>query len=71
VTLAHAAPADQDEIGTPADKVTGGQLFDLHAIEGPRIKVPVEAFQGFVFREMRVPDAPRHRALAACVGLRT
>src|SRR6516162_55682 len=71
VTLAHAAPAHQDKIGAPADEVARGQLLDLHAIEGLGIELPVEAFQSFVLLKMCVSDASLHRALPACVCLRT
>src|SRR5215467_769759 len=69
VALAHTAPTDQNEISTAADEIAGGQFFDLHPIEGLRIELPVETFQGFTLRKVRVPNAPRHRALAPCVGL--
>ena len=69
VALAYAAPADQDQVGTAPDEIAGGQFFNLHAVKGFRVELPVEAFQGFTLGETGLPDAARHGAFAAGASL--
>ena len=45
VTFPDPAPADQDQVGAAPDEVARGQLFDLHAVEGFGIELPVESLQ--------------------------
>jgi len=69
VTLSHPTPTYQDQIGSAPDEVSGSQIFDLLAVEGFEIELPVEAFQGFVLGELCFPDATRNRTFAASVRL--
>ena len=69
VTLSNSAPTHQDQIGSTPDEISGSQLFDLLAVKGLGVELPVEAFQGFVLSEVRFPDAPLNGTFAASVGL--
>ena len=69
VTLPNSTPTQQDQIGSTPDEVSGSQLFDLPAVEGLGVELPVEAFQGFVLSEVRFPDAPLNGTFAASGGL--
>src|SRR5207248_3923674 len=53
VTLSNSAPTHQDQIGATPDEISGSQLFDLLAVKGLGVELPVEAFQGFVLSEVR------------------
>jgi hypothetical protein len=69
VTLTNPTPTQQDQIGSTSDEVSGSQLFDLPAVEGFGVELPIEAFQGFIFGKVRFPDATLDGTFAASAGL--
>src|SRR5260221_3608012 len=69
VTLADPAPAHQDQVGVAPDEIARGELFDLHAVEGFGVELPVESLQNFLLRKVRFAYAARHPALAAGMSL--
>src|SRR3990172_2997275 len=69
MALAYAALAHHDEVVPAADEVAGGQLLDLHAIDGGGIELPVEGFQVPGFSKASLADAVLDAAFAPLVGL--
>src|ERR1039457_7208987 len=69
VTLSDSTPADQDQVIAAPDEIAAGQFFDLHAVEGFGVELPVEPFQGLAVRKTGFPNAPRDSAFPARVGL--
>src|ERR1017187_1108545 len=69
VTLSDSTPADQDQVIAAPDEIAAGQFFDLHAVEGFGVELPVEPFQGLAVRKTGFPNAPRDGAFPARVGL--
>jgi hypothetical protein len=69
VTLPNPTPTYQDQIGSTPNEVSGSQLFDLPAVEGLGVELPIEAFQGFVLGEVCLLDATLDGTFAASVGL--
>src|ERR1039458_6234216 len=69
VTLSASPPADQDQVIAAPDEIAAGQFFDLHAVEGFGVELPVEPFQGLAVRKTGFPNAPRDGAFPARVGL--
>ena len=61
LTFPDTAPTYKHQVGPAPDEIAGGQLFDLQAVEGLGIELPVEGLQGFALRETRLPDATLHR----------
>src|ERR1017187_1434365 len=68
VTLSDSTPADQDQVIAAPDEIAAGQFFDLHAVEGFGVELPVEPFQGLAVRKTGFPNAPRDSAFPARVG---
>src|ERR1022692_3592037 len=69
VTLSDSTPADQDQVIAAPDEIAAGQFFDLHAVEGFVVELPVEPFQGLAVRKTGFPNAPRDNAFPERVGL--
>src|ERR1035438_188848 len=69
VTLSNSTPAHQDQVIAAPDEIAGGQFFDLHAVEGFGIELPVEPLQGLAVRKASFLDPPRDGAFPARVGL--
>jgi hypothetical protein len=44
VTLPNPTPTYQDQIGSTPNEVSGSQLFDLPAVQGLGVELPIEAF---------------------------
>ena len=69
MTFSDTAPTDHDQVGPAANKIAGGQFFQLHPVKGLGVEVPVEGFQGFVLGKAGLADATSHGAFAARIGL--
>ena len=61
--------AHQNQVVLALNKRAGGQFFDLDAIDGGLVEVPVELAERLAFNEVGLADAMGDRAFAALVGL--
>ena len=69
MTFSDSTLADDDQILAAADEVSGGQLFDLHAVDTGFVELPVEVFERLDLVETGVADAAFDASLAAPVRL--
>ena len=69
VRFSDTALADQDEVVVSSDKGGGGQLFDLDAVDGLAIELPVELAERFALVQSGLADAIGDAAFATLGGL--
>src|SRR6266446_5937761 len=67
--LADARRSRQDQVLPSADEGARSQFFDLDALDGLGVELPIEACQSLEFGEVSLADAARRTALAAQAGL--
>ncbi len=68
MAFSDAALADHDEVLAAADELTGGQPFDLGAVDRLGVELPVEIGQALGFAELGLANPPFDRTLAAACG---
>ena len=59
----------EDEVLPAINESAGGQILDLHTLDGLGVEIPIEAGQGLDFGEVSLADAACGAALAAQAGL--
>ena len=69
VRFSHSGLPHQNQIVVPLDEGAGGEIFDLDAVDGGLVELPVELGEWLAFGEAGFADAGGDAAFAALVGL--
>ena len=67
--FSHAALTHHDQVLVTTDEFAAGQFFDLNAVDGFGVELPVELFERLRFLEACVADATFDAAFPASSGL--